>query len=727
MRRRLTYLIAVIVMLVAAGDVSAGLLGYWKLDENSGAIAADSSGNGHDGTIKGATWTPGKSGSALYFDGVDDYVLCAERTGTGPGTYPAQLMPKTFTVSCWTRLDNFAYFSSFVGNGIDTGDDECGFFLYNWGWVGDNERDFGLAIRTETAMSYVETPNIYQTNTWYHLAATYDGADVRIYVNGSLAAGPTNVGGPIRWISAGSGNYPERFAIGVWLDPGYDLWIDGAIDEVGYWDSILTEVEIKKLAGRTKASEPNPADGATHADTWVNLSWVPGVYAVTHDVYLGDNFDSVNNGTDGTFRGSQTSPYYVTGLPGFAYPDGLVPGTTYYWRVDEVNQADPNSPWKGDVWSFSIPPRTAYNPSPADGAQFVAADVALTWTPGFGAKLHHAYFGTNLADVEAGAAGTDKGPVGVARLVPGKLESEKVYYWRVDEFDGASTYKGSIWAFTTPGAAGNPQPANRAGDVQMTAKLSWMPATTATSHNVYFGTDKEAVKNATTTSPEYKGNKARGSESYDPGKLAWQSPYYWRVDAVYNTGAVKGLVWSFTTADFLLVDNFEAYNDIDPPDSKSNRIFDKWIDGFATPTTNGALVGNSLPPYAERAFIHAGVQAMPLAYDNNLKTSEATLTLVWPRDWTTEGVKKLSLWFRGDAANAAARMYVALNGTAVVYHDNPAATQLIGWNEWVIDLQAFAGVNLTNINTITIGLGTKNSPAAGGTGKMYFDDIRLIR
>ena len=729
MRSGMTYLIPVMVVLIAAGDASAGLLGYWRLDENGGIVAADSSGNGHDGTIKGAVWTPGKSGSALYFDGADDYVLCAERTGSAPGTYPKQLMPQTFTVSCWTKLDNFAYFSSFVGNGIDSADDECGFFFYNWGWVGDNERDFGLAIRTETAMSYVETPNIYQTNTWYHLAASYDGADVRIYVNGSLVAGPTNVGGPMRWVSAGSGNYPERFAIGVWLDPGYNLWIDGVIDEVGYWDSALTEVEIKKLAGRTRASEPQPADGTMHADTWVNLTWVPGVYAVTHDVYLGDNFDSVSNGTDGTFRSSQPTPFYVTGLPGYAYPDGLVPGTTYYWRVDEVNTADPNSPWKGDVWSFSIPPRKAYNPSPADDAQFVAADVTLTWTPGFGARLHHVYLGTNPADVEAGAASTDKGPVGVARLAAGKLESEKVYYWRVDEFDGASTHKGDVWAFTTPGAAGNPQPANRAADVQMIAKLSWTPATNAASHNIYFGTDRDAVKNATTTSPEYKGNTTKGSESYDPGKLAWHSNYYWRVDAVYGTAPVKGLVWSFTTADFLLVDDFESYNDIDPPDAKSNRIFDKWIDGFASPTTNGAIVGNSLPPYAERTVIHAGVQAMPLAYDNNLKISETTMTLVYPRDWTQDGVTKLSLWFRGDAANSAERIYVALNGTAVVYHDSPAAAQMAGWNEWVIDLQKFAGqgANLTNVNTITIGLGTKGSPAAGGTGKIYIDDIRLIR
>ena len=71
-------------------------------------------------------------------------------------------------------------------------------------------------------------------------------------------------------------------------------------------------------------------------------------------------------------------------------------------------------------------------------------------------------------------------------------------------------------------------------------------------------------------------------------------------------------------------------------------------------------------------------------------------------------------------------MYVAL-GNAVVYHDDPAATQIGRWNEWVIDLSMFAGVNLANVNTITIGIGTKGSPAAGGAGTMYFDDIRLIR
>ncbi len=349
-------------------------------------------------------------------------------------------------------------------------------------------------------------------------------------------------------------------------------------------------------------------------------------------------------------------------------------------------------------------------------------NAILTWTGGYGAKLHTVYLGDNYDDVNNATGGM---PLGSSSYDPGTLEPEKVLYWRVDEFDGFETHKGDIWSFTTPGAVGNPQPANGAVDVQMTETLSWTPAENAASHELYFGAD--AVNGATTASPEYIGPKTLGAESYDPGGLAWDSSYAWRVDEVYPAGTVKGLVWTFKTADFILVEDFESYNDIDPPDANSNRIFDIWIDGFGT-TTNGALVGNDLPPYTEQSIVHGGAQSLVYRYDNNLKTSEATLTLVYPRDWTEQGVTKLSLWFRGASANAADRMFVALDGASVVYHDDASATQIAGWNQWVIDLQEFVGVNLTNVNTITIGIGTKGSPAAGGAGgTMYFDDIRLIR
>ena len=103
------------------------------------------------------------------------------------------------------------------------------------------------------------------------------------------------------------------------------------------------------------------------------------------------------------------------------------------------------------------------------------------------------------------------------------------------------------------------------------------------------------------------------------------------------------------------------------------------------------------------------------------------MTLTYPRDWTENGVNTLTIWFRGDSANAAETLYVALNGSAVVTHDNPDAALRTSWTQWNIDLQAFAdqGVNLANVTLITLGLGNRASPTASGSGMMYFDDIRL--
>ncbi len=474
---------------------------------------------------------------------------------------------------------------------------------------------------------------------------------------------------------------------------------------------------------------PEPADESIHLDTWVNLAWRAGPSAVSHDVYLGDNFDDVNDGAEGTFQGNQSITSVLVGFPGFAYPDGLVPGTTYYWRIDEVNEAEPNSPWKGNVWSFSIAPKTAYNPDPADGAESVDPDVELSWTAGFGSKLHYVYFGDNFDDVNNAAGGLPQGAT--TYTPPGPLKLAKTYYWRVDEFDAIDTYKGDVWSFTTEGAVGSPNPSNGAADVERTPVLTWSPGVYADSHQVYFGKDKDAVKNADTGSPEYKGSGNFGSQSYEPGKLQWYSTYYWRIDEANNVNPDSpwtGKVWSFTTADFLIVDNFEDYNDY-PPD----EIFNTWIDGYGT-TTNGATAGYAEPDfpagehYVETMIVHGGSQSMPLFFDNNFKYSEATMTLT-QRNWTEEGVGVLSLWFRGDASNAAERMYVALNGNAVVYHGNPDAALINEWTQWTIDLQEFAaqGVNLANVNTIAIGFGDKNNLQAGGSGMVFFDDIQLYR
>jgi hypothetical protein len=526
----------------------------------------------------------------------------------------------------------------------------------------------------------------------------------------------------------------EPFAADTRVCVGFDeqsylVWNDNAY--------ALLEAAIKYVLGvKPQAREPEPQNGSFYSDLWVTLGWSPGDLAASHDVYFGDNFDDVNAGAESTFQGNQAASFLIVGFPGFALPDGLVPGTTYYWRVDEVNDTEPNSPWRGPVWNFTVPPKTAYNPDPADGAESIDPDVTLSWTAGFGSKLHTVYFGVNFDDVNNAAGGL---PQGTTTYTPASLEFAKTYYWRVDEFDALDTYKGEVWSFTTEGAVGSPNPANGAVDVKQTPTLRWVPGVYAASHQVYFGADEEAVSNADTSSPEYKGVRTLGAESYEPGKLDWDSTYYWRIDEVNDANPDSpwtGNVWSFTTANFLILDDFEDY------DAGENQIWYAWKDGlgYGTPGTDPYYAGNgsgsavgdeNTPSYTEETIVHGGNQAMPLFYDNNkqgfFKYSEAELTLTDSRDWTEKGVNKLTIWFRGISDNAAELLYVALNGNAVVTHDNPDAAQISIWTRWDIDLQAFAdqGVNLANVNTIALGLGNKKNPLAGGSGTMYFDDIQL--
>jgi len=708
MCRKLSYLFAFVLVLSIAGNVRADLVGYWKFDEGSGTTAYDSSGNGLDGTLNGdPQWVEGQIGGALDFDGDDSVEI--------PHS-PILSITDEITISAWTYMRaNASGELAIVSKGGWAANDlpyeltETPGGVIFWQFYDDGGRD-------------TCSPDSPPVEEWHHIAATYDGQIFKCYIDGELAE---------EWAYAGT--MPENTAsVTIGQRSRGGTYFNGMIDEVAIYDRALSEEEIPPImlgvGDFGQASSPNPANGALHEDTWLSLSWRAGDFAVSHDVYFGENFDDVNDGAEGTFQGNQIPTFFVVGFPGFPYPDGLVPGVTYYWRIDEVNDTDPNSPWKGDVWSFSVPPKTAYNPDPADAAEQIDPEATLSWTAGFGAKLHTVYFGDNFDDLSSAAGGL---PQGAATYTPGTLKLAQTYYWRVDEFDVIETHKGDVWSFTTQGAVGSPNPANGAVDVKQTQILTFSPGIYAASHQLYFGTDKDVVRNADTGSPEYKGTRNLGSESYDPGMLEWDTAYYWRIDEVNNANPDSpwtGILWSFTTADFLIVDDFESYNDIDPPDPQSNRIFEAWLDGYGIPT-NGALVGNELPPYAEQSIVHSGIQSMPYFYDNSVGYSEATLTLIYPRDWTEKGVNTLTIWFRGNSDNAAETLYVALNGSAVVNHDNPGAAQITNWTRWNIDLQAFAdqGVDLTNVNTIALGLGNKNNPQPGGSGTLYFDDIRLYR
>jgi len=919
MCKKLIYLFSFVLLLSVAltSTAKAELVGWWRLDEGSGTITNDLSEYGNNGTLQGnPQWVNGKFGKALKFDGVDDFVEIPH----------AEILTvdNEVTVMAWIYAERHG------GPGTE-------------GWQGivaksNDPRSYSLYTEASGALHFSVTSTVINDyvgpvstgqvplNEWVHVAAMVAEGQIRFYINGELSG--TDGSGIIL---AGTAD-TATVVIGRTHEGATRSFL-GMIDDVRIYNEALTQDEIQSNmqgAGMPYSFGPTPADGALHADTWASLNWRAGDDAASHDVYFGENFVDVNDGAEGTFYGNQVSTFFVVGFPGFPYPDGLVPGTTYYWRIDEL-EADGVTKHKGNVWSFMVPPKTAYNPVPADGAEFIDPSVKLSWTAGFGAKLHYVYFGDNFDDVNNA---TGRLPLGATTYTPGPLKFAKTYYWRVDEFDAIATYKGHIWSFTTQGAVGSPNPSNGAVDVKQIPTLTWSPGAYADSHQVYFGTDKEAVRNADTGSPEYKGTGDLGSESYEPGKLLWDTTYYWRIDEVNNVNPDSpwiGKLWSFTTANFLIVDDFEDY------DAGENQIWYAWKDGlgYGAPGTqpysagngSGAAVGDeSTPSYTEETVVHGGNQSMPLFYDNNqqgkFKYSEAELTLSYPRDWTENGANTLTIWFRGNpaglleeptgtftmsgagadiwdtadqfryvfkqlssagtisaqvlsvqntndwakagvmiretldpgskfaavyitpangcrfqgrltpgssatsdtsvvtpqqtaitapywvklerdaagnfngyyssngvtwqamawnpqrismqpnvyiglaltshnanatcvaifsdvkttgavsptiwthegigatmASNDAEPVYVALNGNAVVYHDNPNAALINEWTQWNIDLQAFAdqGLNLANVNTIALGLGNKKNPQAGGAGTMYFDDIRLYR
>jgi len=717
MSKKLIYVAASVfcLSLILTNTSNADLVGWWRFDEGTGITINDSSGNEHHGTVQGTPewgFGPEGFGGALNFSGT---------TGAYCGVFDPTGGTGTFTLTLWCLWDGTQSIQHFCTKSNGWGADTAMFQIEVKGGHSDPARVDRLHIAYQAAPQAVL--NLVPHNEWVHLALVFDGTNATGYLNGVDDVGPQPTGiGP---------NVDAPIIIGA-SHAAEGRTFQGFLDDVRIFDEALPAGQIQAImqgGGATYpfAYGPSPADGDLLTDIWANLSWRAGDFAVSHDIYFGDNFDAVNEGAEGTFVGNQGDTFIIVGFPGFPLPDGLVPGTTYYWRIDEVNDTEPNSPWKGEVWSFSIPPKTAYFPNPGDGAESVSLDLELSWTAGYGAKLHTVYFGDNFDDVNNAAGGL---PQGKTTYSPGPLALSKTYYWRVDEFDVVETHKGDVWSFTTEGGVASPEPANGAVDVKQTPNLTWVPGVYAASHQVYFGADKEAVKHADTSSPEYKGTRDLDSESFEPGQLEWNSIYYWRIDEVNNTNADSpwtGPLWSFTTANFLIVDDFESYNDIEEGEPGSNRIYLAWADGYDNPTVNGSVVGNEPPPIAEQNIVHGGLQSMPMSYDNAVGKSEATLTLTSNRDWTVKGVNTLTIWFRGEAANAAENLYVALNGNAVVNHDNPDAALSTTWTAWNIDLTRFAdqGVNLANVNTITLGLGNRNNPVAGGTGMMYFDDIRL--
>ncbi len=458
---------------------------------------------------------------------------------------------------------------------------------------------------------------------------------------------------------------------------------------------------------------PSPANRAEDVPVDTMLSWSPGNYAVSHDVYLGTAFDAVNDAS----RDNPMSVLVGQGRTATEFdPANLAFGTTYYWRVDEVNAAPDSGIYKGYVWNFTTEPYTYTIQSVTATASSSAKDMGPgKTTDGSGLKAGGEH---STADTDMWLSSLtlklpawisyafDKpyiirqmkvwnsnrsleGPLGFGAkgvLIEYSLDGATWTPLDTVEFpqaSGSDTYAGSTvdlhdvqakfvrltissnWGVTSitglaevrfsyiPTQAFMPQPAAGATGVSLDAGLNWRPGRFATSHQVFFGADQAAVAGGTVPA------RTATEHSYDPGSLNFGTTYYWKVDEV-NTVTWPGDLWSFSTLEYVILDDFESYTNDSP-----NRLFQAWIDGAGFSkdeffpqgnpgNSSGSFVGYdpTAGTIVETSIVHGGRQAMPVEY-NNVNTpyySEAERTFDATQNWMANGATDLSLWFRGRPA-----------------------------------------------------------------------------
>jgi len=280
--------------------------------------------------------------------------------------------------------------------------------------------------------------------------------------------------------------------------------------------------------------------------------------------------------------------------------------------------------------------------------------------------------------------------------------------------------------FNMPVRAREPSPDSGATDMDVNVTLGWRAGRRAATHDVYLSTDERAVIDG--NAPVNTVTDA----SYGPIPLDLGSTYYWRIDEVNETETPttwQGDIWSFSTQEYLVVEDFESYNDIPAGEEGSNLIYVMWKDGFDNPSANGSTIGytEAFQPSMETSIVYEGTQSVPLFYDNTVAAySEVTANvadLQAGQDWAKHGIKALTLHFYGDPNNSVnEQMYVKLNGSKVTYDGDADSLARIGWQMWYIDLASF-GVSLSNVTTLSIGF--ERVGVLGGQGVVYLDSIRL--
>jgi len=529
-------------------------------------------------------------------------------------------------------------------------------------------------------------------------------------------------------------------------------------------------------ATKTEASNPSPADEAGDVLRDTVLSWTPGIYASAtsgHTVYLSESFNDVNDGIGGiTLSDSSYAPDQRFDFD-----------TTYYWRVDEIDGAPDFAVHPGEVWSFATEPvgypisnvtATASSSAPNQGPENAVVDgsglsddlhsteTQTMWLSEPGGPqptwiqfefdevqmLHEMWvwnsntelessvgFGFKDVTIEYSLDGIDYATLGTthefarAPGVDGYAHNTTVSFGGLQakyvRLTANNSWGGFLPQFglsevrfsSIPVRARKPQPEPGATDVDVDVTLGWRAGRQAAEHNVYVSTDEQAVIDG--TAPVTVVTEA----SHGPLSLELDSTYYWRIDEVNDAETPttwQGDISIFSTQEYLVVDDFESYNDIPAGEPGSNLVYIAWVDGFDNPNANGSTMGYVTGESLESDNVHGDSKSVPFQYNNSTAgVSEVVRTFTSAQDWTAHSIVTLSLWFAGDATNVPGQLYVKVNGVQVSYDGDASNLMLSPWQVWNIDLTAI-GTNLSNVTSMAVGI-----QGPGATGTLLLDDIRL--
>jgi hypothetical protein len=724
MGKKLAYLTSLALLVtLAPGDAFGDLVAYYPMNEGAGRLIKDASGNGHDGEAQAdPAWVDGQTGygKALYFDGTEPapaWVSC--------GTWDPSDETGELGVACWIKWDG-------------TNGQWQGIVAKRDGWDGDETTApvmWFLEVSTNGDMKFsrkgldIQFGEKPPVGEWIHVVVAFDGSIIKLYINAEEKNSADFSFGPMR---------NATLTIGCDNLGGANAFF-GTIDEVRLYDNALAAGDIEAVmfdTGRDPelAKAPKPKDKMVEVPRDAILQWGPGCYAVKHNVYFGTSFEDVNLATVSDPRGvliaqGQTDAFRdpVAGLLDY--------GQTYYWRVDEFNDAEPNSPWRGNVWSFTVRDYVlvddfeGYTENAPDRVFDVWADFAVNNTGMTAGYFDPPYVEQTAINVHGGKksmplAYDNDGTVNEAT----KYETSGTQFysqversWPAPQDWAQDVNSLSVWykGYASYCGAFAEQPAG-VYTVRGSGADIWKKADEF--HFAYKQVPSGActiIAKVESLEPLNKDTKAGVMirNSLEPGSV--------NTALLLTPDPEKGLRFqNRTVADG---DTARGDNDLDPNAMppywlKLQRTSGGLVRAYRSPDgatwTQFALksVTMQMPIYIGLAVTSHDAAQVCEATFSNVSFPEGTGLATQP--WADADV--------GIQSNESEPMYVAVNGQAV-YNDDPDAVLSSQWTSWSIPLSKFSdmGVDLAAVNSLAIGFGTIGGTQPGGHGKLFIDDIRL--